>query len=362
MTVLLVSACGSEDEIILGQEAETLVLTESLRIGDEATGDSVYFVSIDDIAVDSRGQIFVSDNSNPGFRVFSAQGVLLHSIGSEGEGPGEFQQTPSLYIGAQDSVHAFDSDIDRLTTYSPDDYGLVRMTRISNDPSSRARPTEILAVMPDQLVVHYEHTVPIDTEEDDDGIYEVKLLDRDGQVIQDSLALIPGFQETIISASGFTIRLLRIFGRESFMVWGADDHIYMGWNDKIQIRRVPLDGSRISEFSIPHSPVEVTLNEKQTESSQYPNGWDVQFYRDMPDTKPAFNAMVPDDMGRLWIQLSHSENALQSEWIIIAPSTGNIVAKTSLPVTAKIMDVRQGIAYGILKENEVVVLAWRITS
>ena len=44
------------------------------------------------IDVDENGNVFALDDGNKNIVVFSAGGVLLHTMGREGQGPGEFQQ------------------------------------------------------------------------------------------------------------------------------------------------------------------------------------------------------------------------------------------------------------------------------
>ena len=366
---LLTSKCATESTVYPGEEAENLIMTEVLRIGDETAGDTIYIGnSVWDIETDSRGQILVTDNSEPGFRVFTSEGVLIHQVGSEGKAPGEFEETPLLFVGEQDSVYAFDLENNRLTAFSPYTHEFIRTTRLmSEDQTSIIRPTEVLSVLPDRFVVQYEVIKPREPEAaDNDGILEVKLLDRSGEIVRDSLLQIPAYQETWIppeSKGGFTMggfTIPSIFGRSGFVVWSSEGTIYSGWNENIHIRGVTPDGESVSEFSIPHFPIPVTRTEKQTESSRYIEEWTDHLSRDTPDTKPAFNAMVPDEMGRLWIQLSSPENSTQSRWLIVEGLTGKVVAKTSLPANLELMHVRQEKAYGILDEEENMLTVWAI--
>ncbi len=363
---LFASKCATEPTVNPGEEAENLIMTEVLRIGDETAGDTIYFgYSVLDIETDSRGQILVTDSSEPGFRVFTSEGVLIHQVGSEGMAPGEFEETPLLLVGEQDSVYAFDLENNRLTTFSPYTYEFIRTARLmSEDQTSIIRPTEVLAVLPDRFVVQYEVIKPREPEAaDNDGILEVKLLDRSGEIVRDSLLQISSYQSTWIPSESESMRgfnMSRIFGRSSFVVWSSEGTIYSGWNENIHIRGVTPDGESVSEFSIPHFPIPVTRTEKQRESSSYIEEWTDHLSRDTPDTKPAFNAMVPDEMGRLWIQLSLPEDSTQSMWLIVEGLTGKVVAKTSLPANLELMHVRQEKAYGILDEEENMLTVWAI--
>ena len=362
VAVYMVGGCATEEEITPGAAAESWVLTESLRIGDEATIDTVYFDRIWDMAVDAQGRILVVDNTSPGFRVFSSDGTLTHEVGSEGEAPGEFQEKPLLTIGAKDSVYAFDSDNRRLTVYSSGAYHITRMVKLAANLPDNVNATDVLAILPEGLVVQFERFPTEYTADENDWPMEIKLLDHSGEIMQDSLVMIPSMQLTLISVEFFdNLPFPRPWGRESFIVSSSDGLIHAGWNETIQVRTTSIDGV-VGEFAIPHSSVPITLTERNERVSRYPTEWQDQLRRDVPDTKPAFNAMVLDDKDRLWMQLSWPADSTMAEWLVVETSTGNILAKAFLSVTAEIMAVGRGKAYGIVDDGQTVVTVWDISS
>ena len=360
ITSLMVSACGTEEVEGPSVEAKTLVLTESLRIGDEAEGDTVLFGRIWDIAVDSRARILVSDRASHGFRVFTSDGSLIREVGREGEGPGEFVGSPFLYVGKQDSVYVYDGSNDRVTVFSPGDYVLANTIRLREEDVSNARPTDVLAVLPDKLVVEYLHTSSREYEDGTYGMLEFKLVDRSGRIVRDSLVVISSMEVTAIDDEGFIMGFPRLFGRRPLLAMGSDGLIYYGWNDNISITAVASDGSVANEFAIPHVSVPVTPEEKSARAAGYPENWQEEFRQDMPDTKPAFNSMVPDDQGQLWLRLSWPEGASETEWIVVNAESGIVAAKTTLPIGVGLDAVRGGKAYGTSGDDNAVVAVWAI--
>ena len=354
----LIGGCTTEEEFDPVATAETYSLTEALRIGDEAVVDTVYFDSIDDIEVDTQGNILVADNASPGFRIFSPDGTLTHEIGSEGEAPGEFHYPPQLTVGAKDSVFAFDSDNGRLTVYSPGHYQLTRMVNLHAHVPDHVSAFDVLAIIPEGLFVEFDYYTEEVTVDENDWPVEIKFLNHSGGVLRDSIVLIPSYQITLIS--GRTL-YPRLWGRESFIVSSSDGLIHAGWNESIQVRATSLDGV-VGEFVIPHSPIPLTSNEINERISRYPTEWQVQFRADMPDTKPAFNAMLLDDEDRLWMQLSWPADSTMADWLVVESSTGDVVATTSLPVSATIMKIRQRKAYGVVDDGQDVVTVWEINS
>ena len=83
----------------------------------------------------------------------------------------------------------------------------------------------------------------------------------------------------------------------------------------------------------------------------------------MPDTKPAYMALLADDKGGLWVKLSWPEGALETTWMVLDGESGAIVATTKLPVHMDLYAVRGGKAYGIIDGEETgveLVAVWNI--
>ena len=95
-------------------------LVEVLRIGEEGNDNGVVFGEIGGlIAVDSRGRIFVGDQQASQIHAFGSGGEFIKSIGSKGEGPGEFSLLANVRVGPGDSLYAFDLRRDRISAFDP---------------------------------------------------------------------------------------------------------------------------------------------------------------------------------------------------------------------------------------------------
>ena len=106
-----------------------LRLEEVLSIGSLA-GDDDAFGRVMAVAMDGRGRILVADDLAHHFKVFEASGAHLATVGSKGEGPGEFESPWGIAAGTGDSVFVWDSDRSRVSVFSPR-YDWVRDTRVS---------------------------------------------------------------------------------------------------------------------------------------------------------------------------------------------------------------------------------------
>ena len=91
-------------------EVNQIVLEEVLRLGDESAGGTILFGSIRRIAVNGRGDILMNAERNSQVHAFKSDGSHLSPVGTQGEGPGEYQYSISgSVIGAADSVYLWES-------------------------------------------------------------------------------------------------------------------------------------------------------------------------------------------------------------------------------------------------------------
>ncbi len=110
-----------------------LTLTEIFRIGDEDAEDGLLLGRPRDMAVDSRGRLYVADSGWDGLLVFSDTGVPEGVIGRAGKGPGEFERVSAVHIDAHDSVYVWDGSLDRITIFSPDEHEYVHSFAVLSD-------------------------------------------------------------------------------------------------------------------------------------------------------------------------------------------------------------------------------------
>lgn len=135
---------------------------------------------------------------------------------------------PCLRLGR---LFVFDRDNGRLTVYSPGDYQLTRMANLATNLPDYVEATDVLAVLPEGLVVQFEYFPSEDTADENDWPMEIKFLDHFGEVLRDSIVLIPSEQRTLIADEIMgNLTFPREYGRESFIISSSDGLIYAGWN------------------------------------------------------------------------------------------------------------------------------------
>jgi hypothetical protein len=94
-------------------------LVEDKRIGVLEGADAYTFSMIRGVLVGRDGTIWVAENRPPRIRIYNADGRLVHVVGREGEGPGEYRQIDGFQLMQDGAVAVLDSRISRITVYEP---------------------------------------------------------------------------------------------------------------------------------------------------------------------------------------------------------------------------------------------------
>ena len=96
----------------------------TLRVGVLEGDDNQIFGKIRDIAVDSKGNLFVLDDQSLTVRWFDNEGRFRGSAGRAGGGPGEFRAPMALALDEVEYVQVLDAAHSRIDTFAPTDSGL----------------------------------------------------------------------------------------------------------------------------------------------------------------------------------------------------------------------------------------------
>lgn len=104
--------------------------TPSVQIGSrDQDGAALYRVT--DVARMPNGQIAVANSGTGEVKLFDSGGRFLHSLGGLGDGPGEFRQLSKLGISADGHVLAYDSQTDRITVFDAESGAVVETTTLT---------------------------------------------------------------------------------------------------------------------------------------------------------------------------------------------------------------------------------------
>ena len=373
VSLLVLGACQQQDVSIEESlaRATELTLTEVFRIGDEAAGDTVLFGGDLEVAVNSMGQLFVTDEAIAGIRVFSDTGALMQMIGRAGEGPGEFENTPLVHVGARDTVFALDTIAGRLTVFAPDNFSPVETIDISGseifDAESESYQSAqiLIGVVKDGFLVQYDGIkAPLLSGIDETELTVLKLLNRKGEVSADTIVQMRSRDMFHVRTGARSYVAGRLpFGRDAFIKVSPDNLLYYGRNNAIEIQVRSINGTTRRSVRVPHDPVPVTEDERNSWLSDLPDNAQHELRSVLPRTRPAYEAFLLDDSERIWLRLSAPEGALETRWIVVNLE-GRVQATTILPSTVWLKMIAGDRAIGTSSDEEQgspLVVAYEIT-
>ncbi len=344
---MLLSACETtheEEPVSAFKQSEPIEVTELFRIGNE---QDLLFQFGTTLVVDSAGRLFISDPPFHLIRVFSASGDSLGVIGSEGEGPGEFRMISGIGMDHADSLYVWDFHLRRVTVFSP---GL--QPKASRTFRLKYRPEGGIGdvLKPDTTGFVFLWASYPNQDWDKHLPLWLSWSDAQGNVVQDSILLIPPVQHLIERWEGGESMIRIPFARHPIVRLGRDNRIYYGWTENLEIEAYSLEGELLQTIRLPSRPIALTdaeLNEAIEElgGGRF-GGRKVQALKqiELPKTRPAFNDLVIGE-GQMWIKVPDRLDSL-STWQVVDLSKQE-VARCFLPEQLSIKVVRHGFLYAM---------------
>ena len=342
MSCVILSACTSPNSTPNDANVPDISLSELIRVGDEAAGDSILFGRIYGMAVDSEGRIFVSDRSEQAVLVLSEQGNLVGRIGRQGEGPGEFSRIGNVYIGVKDSVYVHDSRKDHVAVFEPNTWIFVRQVALaSND--SLGYPGTLIGISALGPIVTYSHGIGASDDLKAPRFRPIFLNSWSGTPIR-RLARLPDHEVRFIATpTSISMRVVP-FGRAPVYRYRAG-LLYSGWNETIDIAISSIAGDSVGSIRLEHESVRVT----QAELDEIP---DPGTFDDFHDVKPAYQTFVVDDHNQVWIKDQKRQDTTTT-WLV-ADEYGALVGQAPLPdnVRLRVINLDAERAYASIGSEE----------
>lgn len=369
LLIVLLAACSDQEASREPSEVGQVDISEVLRLGDEAAGDTVLFSRITNLAVNSRGDIIVEEARRPSIRVFNSEGAYVSDVGGMGQGPGEYRYTWGVVVGSADSVYVWEVYTDRVMVYDPHDFSFVRHVTVEDDGIKGA--VGIIGIVEAGWIMPIQAR-PFQPGDDgkmtvhEDNDFQIRKVDLDGSYGQENIAtvreneMIPHVYE---ESDGFTIYNVP-YARNRAWAMGPNDVLYYGWGDAIQITVANINGSIEARIHYEHDPVFITDAEAEAAAQDMVNEQHEKLLaaRGRHETKPAFETFVVDEAGNVWVKLSSIENATTADWLILGMES-EVVGIAALPINVTLKMIRNGRAYGTEQQNgeDIMVVVYEIT-
>jgi len=328
------------------QEAWRVSAVPAVSIGDDlAGGDGVFRVRDATLAPD--GRILVINGGSEEVRIYSAQGVLIETLGREGPGPGEFIFPVSFRMTADGRLMVYDVTLRRLTVFAPDgELEDTRPMRYSHGGSTAFRGRGTFRPFADGSVplegVDFSLQDKLRRRE---GLYEDKLLVHvhDGDRMQRILRrprgpffLVPGFDRPVPFEEGVLVGA----GPRALVVGTSHDGVF---------QRLDQEGRVMGEYIASGTPRRVTARDwdlyRGRFRDEYATPLVIPGIGETPDRTskvqrfldntprgrlmPLFDELLLDDDGRLWVREYSLEGDLVA-WQVVTQEGGTI-GRVKLP-------------------------------
>lgn len=263
---------------------------KELSIGDEEKGDDYIFTDADNLAIDSKGDIYVLDRRQTTIKRYNNQGEHIINLGRSGQGPGEFEMLVFIETNDKDELFALDPMQREIEVFNSDgSYGrTIKIDWIRSNKIKVMQNGSFLA----------EHDIIVTSDEGRSNKFaKVGFLDFEKMVVND-----------IFEKKQLFYNRIAAFIVPQYLVWdvGPDNKIYLGSADKYTISVFSSSGSLERTFSKEYTPISVSnaLQKEISDSLQIvPSMPNPDEYERILRFYPIFQFLSIDESNRIWVAL-----------------------------------------------------------
>lgn len=326
----------------------------------EATSsDDLILSGVSDIAVDSRGMVYVNDWQEDGIISLNADLTLERTIGRRGEGPGEFNRASSIQVLAGDSLLVWDSDLQRTSVFPPesDERALVRPLGTDRRSSRTLRLTRSSGHIA-------MSSMPYMASGSDVGAVRTAVIrhvrEEGGQVVDEVLLEHPADELLVLRAEGMVSVGGHPFGRRSFEELLGDDRMVQARSDAMEVRIIDLDGRVEPPISYQVEPTDVTRQELDRAADELTDDFAGALREGAPYDWPILTGLSIDEQDRIWLGIRGSDLSIR-EWAAFT-ADGTHLMSAALPAGFEVHAVRGGRIIGVSEDELGVprVMAYRV--
>lgn len=323
------------------------------------------------------GRIVVANQGTSEVRFYDSTGTWLASSGRTGDGPGEYRALFGVWVGAGDSLLAFDFTRQSLSVLSPGGE-FVRLITIGSRSLGEAATTgrftfaQPTGVLGDGSILATQQITAI-TQAQQGISRDTRSLLRfapDGSLL-DTVAVVPGPETEYLplTVDGRTMNVPTPvpFGRNTVVAAGSSE-VFVARNDGFEVEVREGDGSLRRLIRVQGDPVPVTdaeaeiHRESQREQMQtsaldrLPAAMKESFLDRIdkakyPATYPWIEAIIPGGDGTIWVQSIQRPGTDVREYVVF-DSTGALVDRLQMPAGVRIMAVDLPRVLGLWKDED----------
>lgn len=331
-------------------------LEKKLHIGHD---DEFVLGFIEDVQVDSNGNIYVLDSSANKIKIFTPEGHLKNTIEGQGEGPGDFEEMSNIHIGEGDSLFVFDEGLQRITVFNHHDSSeyseIINLTSVQE-----GNPREMWVMDDDRFLMGYQRRFNADNL-DESRIFTLNTVNRNGEIGEKILSVKGEQSLTKETGSGFRV-MTKPFARSPVFALHENYLIY-GRNDSLRVQFYSLEGDVMRTMAFDYQPIEITRSERREMYSRWRANFTSEMEDQIPNTWPVFETFAIDNSNRIWFDVKTADNRSGTDFLV-ADIEGNKIGSASMSEHIMLQQVKDNFLYGIyIGDSDVLsVVVYEITA
>lgn len=293
------------------------------------------------------GSLVVADATWLQIRLYSPDGSFMKATGRNGEGPGEFSGGIEQMVGAAgDTVWVLDWD-GRVSAFGPD-LGLVRTFNLL------ANATSIHDLGDGSMAVQY--VSPFWARDAIGAIRNPTVLwrfDAEGTRL-DSITATAGYDEYVARLrNGNTASVSALFRKEAQVATLAGS-LFVGNAEFMEVEERTRAGELVRILRIPDYPLTLSRSALRAEREAFLGGRSSSLLQEAAErtpasgTRPAYNKMIVDPSGAVWLQLYRGESEAEEpvRWLVLA-ADGTWLGTVGLPDRFRIVAIEMDAVLGV---------------
>ncbi len=277
----------------------SLSLEEELALGGEDKDGNPILYQTGEFIVNDSWDIYIIDRQDQNIKVFDPQGKFKQTIGTKGEGPGEFQYLSLITFLPDNRLVVLDSMARRTSLFDPNGQFLSSFQWTKSY-------TRLILATPDSYFIQ-----EFIRKEDADSLTDRKLvlveLDLQGNEMH--------------SFGEFKIAVSKLLNLGEIMIGINVPHsaqsiftgdqklqrIYHMINDTYLVETFDTTGALLRKIERPYVPLPYTSQDKEDFLARYDESFNQEIKKlvngmDFPAVKNPVERLICDDLGNLWVQ------------------------------------------------------------
>ncbi len=264
---------------------EPKVSLEFIRtVGDiESADDNILFYMPTAMAFDEEGHIYVLDSGNHRIQKFNADGTFVATIGSQGQGPGEFQYPQSIDVDSKGMLYVSESMNRRIQILTPEGEEQKTIKMINDSVGLvRAFGSEKMLMGGTGL---FSFGMGMGDEEEKELPKFLKVLSMEGEVQND-------FGEQ----HDFKDFLMNKMGNQFHFMLDKNDFIYVAFDYQNRVEKYAPDGRLLWRSD---RELDYSTDAPKSKGGIQRSGGRVMI--EQPDMNRCASGVAVDSKGRVWV-------------------------------------------------------------